>query len=414
MGAATHLSLFDLIVGTLLVVAIMLGALARRWHVPPLVFLILVGFLVRLIDDSFLLLTSSGHIVLEFLAGTGLIMLLFRVGLESNLHDLAKKLPQALPIWAGNIVLSGVPSFAATHFLFGYPLVPSLVFGVAMTATSIAVPLAVWREAGAVDSPNGQLFIDVAELDDVSAVAMMAILFAVTPILLGQSNGGIGTNVTETIVAFVLKAGLFGALCFVFAKWAERPIVTLLTNSSLPAPIIAVVGIGMGIAAVAGLLGLSFAIGALFAGLVFSRDPRAVTLETSFGPIFEFFVPFFFISIGMKFDPNFLVIGVSAGTVLFFVAAIGKIIGAGAPAVRYAGWVGAAVIGLSMVPRAEIAMVVLQSGAARGAETLPLELFAAGIVVCFLSCLTAPLAVRWIFGHAPTTAGARASRSKTE
>ena len=113
-----------------------------------------------------------------------------------------------------------------------------------------------------------------------------------------------------------------------------------------------VVGVGFIIAAVAGLLGFSAAIGAFFAGLLFSRDSEAVKMDASFGALYELFTPFFFIGIGLNIEPRALNTGLIMGSVLLIAAVLGKLIGAGIPAYFATDLTGATLIGFSIILRA--------------------------------------------------------------
>ena len=99
--------------------------------VPPLVGYLLLGVAVSLLDNSYHLISPAGHSVFEFLASVGLIALLFRVGLESNVHVLFDKLGRAVPIWIGNVALSGVPAYYVAREFLELALVPSLFIAVA-------------------------------------------------------------------------------------------------------------------------------------------------------------------------------------------------------------------------------------------------------------------------------------------
>jgi Kef-type K+ transport system membrane component KefB len=134
---------------------------------------------------------------------------------------------------------------------------------------------------------------------------------------------------------------------------------------------------GIVISAVAGLLDLSLAMGAFFAGIVFSRDPKAVKLDSSFGALVDFFVPFFFIGIGMNLEVAGFHSALGLGAVLFVIAVMGKVFGNGVLSLKITGWTSAALISLSMVPRAEIAMVVMQRGYQLGDWAVPQEVFSA-------------------------------------
>jgi Kef-type K+ transport system membrane component KefB len=165
-----------------------------------------------------------------------------------------------------------------------------------------------------------------------------------------------------------------------------------------------VVGIGILIAGVAGLLGFTLAIGALFGGLVFSRDPDVVRMETLFEPIHEFFMPFFFIGIGLSMDPQSLLSATALGGVLLVAAILGKLVGAGGPAVFTAGWSGAVLIGISMVPRAEIALLIAREGQKLGNWAVPPEVYSAVVLVATVTCALVPIAVRQLLRRWPQKA----------
>lgn len=391
----------DLLIGAVIVAAIVLKTGFERVGLPALVAFIALGFLLRALDDNWNLISGQGHVVFEFLGSIGVITLLFRVGLESNFHGLVEKLPRAAPIWVANVALSGLLAYWVAHNFFGVALIPSLFVAAAFTATSVAVSVEVWREAHALNSSNGELLIDVAELDDITAVAFMALVFAVAPSLRSGDGLSLAGVVATAGGIFLAKAVAFGAFCLTFARFAERPIVKFIKATPRPGPMLMVSGIGIIIAGVAGLLGFSLAIGALFAGLVFSRDPDVVRMETLFEPAHEFFTPFFFISIGLGMDPQSLVSATALGGGLLAAAIVGKIVGAGGPAVLTAGWSGAALIGISMVPRAEIALVIAREGQGLGDWAVPPEVYSAVVLVAAVSCTLPPIAVRWLLRRWP-------------
>ncbi|MBD3348939.1 MAG: hypothetical protein GF400_07065 [Candidatus Eisenbacteria bacterium] len=116
------------------------------------------------------------------------------------------------------------------------------------------------------------------------------------------------------------------------------------------------------LAATAGLLGFSLAIGAFFAGLVFSRDPKAVRIEASFDVLYELFVPFFFVGLGVLVAPGSLGGALGVAAALLAAAVAGKLAGTAIPAAPLMKGAGAGAIALSMVPRAETAMVIMRYG----------------------------------------------------
>jgi Kef-type K+ transport system membrane component KefB len=393
---AGSLPLLMLVIGTLIVLAVVVQIWLERLGFPSLVGYLVLGAMLSMADRRWGLIGAQGETVVQFFAGIGVIVLLFRVGLESNLHELVDKLPRATPIWIGNVALSGVPGYLVARYLLDLALIPSLFIAIALTATSIAVSVAVWREAGVLNTTDGELLLDVAEMDDVSGVALLAMVLAIVPALTGDGDDSVVPILAATTGMFLLKAVFFGGLCLVFARYAERPLTAFLARQARPHPILFVVGIGIVIAALAGQLGFSLAIGALFAGMVFSRDPEIVRMNTSFEPIHDFFVPFFFIGVGLNFDPDSLASASFLAAVLLVVAVLGKVVGAGVPALLATGWTGATLIGVSMVPRAEIAMVVMHEGRKLGADAVPADVYGAMVIISAATCLVSPIVVAWL------------------
>ena len=160
-----------------------------------------------------------------------------------------------------------------------------------------------------------------------------------------------------------------------------------------------VAAIGLGLAATAGLLGFSLAVGAFLAGLAFSRDPQAMQLDRSFLPLFELFSPFFFINLGLELELDHLPGGVALGAMLFVVAAASKVLGNGLPLMWLKDRPTALVISVSMIPRAEIAFVIMQRGLVEG--VVDTALFTAMVVACALSCVVAPPLVRALLEKYP-------------
>ncbi|MDY6916394.1 MAG: cation:proton antiporter [Chloroflexota bacterium] len=384
------------LLGGIIILAILIRAGVRYVGVPALVGFLVLGFVLRLADTYLAaFLSQDMEAILQFLATIGVILLLFRVGLESNLAGLVRQLKRASGIWAGNILFSGVLGYVTAAFILGLGQIPSLFIAVALTATSVAISVGVWQESGALKSATGQLLVDVAEMDDISAIFLMALLFAVVPILRNGTGASLVPLLGSTLGLLLLKLLGFGAVCILFSRFVERHI-TRFVRRIHPAPgqTLMVIGSGFIIAALAGLLGFSVAIGAFFAGLVFSRDPEGVKWDTPFEILYELFTPFFFIGIGLYIAPGTLTTALELGGVLLAVAVLGKLIGTGGPALLTTGRTESFLLSTSMVPRAEIAMVVMQTGLVLGEWAVPAEAFAAMAFVVLATAIVTPLALR--------------------
>jgi len=278
-------SFWVMLVGGMVVAAVLLGAAARRLHIDSVVLLILFGLLIGAVDRQLAFMTAQVRATLAFLGDMGVVALLFRIGLDSNLSGLLSALPRALRVWAGDVGLSGSLAFLAAFLVLDLALIPSLVIAVAMSATSVGVTAATWEGAHRLDTPEGRLLLDVAELDDISAIALLALLFAVLPFLQAPGHA-LGPALIDAGARFAARIAAFAAFCYVFARYAEPRIAALAARlHPARAKMLLVAGFGFMIAALAEALGFSLAIGALFAGLVFSRDPAAVRAEAGRGAL---------------------------------------------------------------------------------------------------------------------------------
>lgn len=397
--SAQTLPLVILLMGVALTLAILIKTLLAKIGIPALIGYLTLGFILKLLDVEWNFLSREAEEIFEFLAELGIISLLFRVGLESDVLGLLRQLPKALGILIGDVLISGFFGFLTAYFLLKIALIPSLFIAIAFTATSVGVSVSIWREKNAIRSRNGEILLDVAELDDIASVILMAFLFAVAPSLHNGNAISILSTLGITSQGFLIKVIGFGALCLLFSRYVERNLTKFFSRIEKPPdPMLEVVGVGFIIAALAGLLGFSAAIGAFFAGLLFSRDSEAVKMDASFGALYELFTPFFFIGIGLNIDPRALNTGLVMGSVLLIAAVIGKLFGAGIPAFFATGWTGATLIGFSMIPRAEISMIVMQRGLILGDWAVPSNIFASMVFVCATTSVMVPIFLHYLLG----------------
>ncbi len=405
--APPNSSLIIFVVGAIIVVNIFIKSCCEKLRIPALVGYMVLGFLLAAGDAQIGLLSAQNRDILVFLADIGVIALLFRIGLESNIHGLIKQLRSASIIWVVNVALSGLAGFAAAYYLLRLELIPSLFTGIALTATSVGISVAAWKDAGRLSSPEGELLLDVAELDDISSIMLMAVLFGVVPVLRSGSNDELFAQLLVQIGFIAAKLICFGAICLLAARYLEKKITGFFgTMNSYIEPMLTVLGTGFIIAALAGFLDFSLAIGAFFAGLIFSLDKRAVKIDASFDSLYELFAPFFFIGIGLHIDPHSLTAAGGIGLLLLAAAIVGKVAGVAAPCLLSTGGAGAVVLGISMIPRAEIAMVVMQRGLAMGVWAVPGELYSAMVLICAVTCLASPIVVKKSISRLPSSGSA--------
>jgi Kef-type K+ transport system membrane component KefB len=392
MEAPLDMALIVLFVGVAVILSMLAKSASRRLGITPIVGYIAIGVLASVCNVWVPILSENAREVFAFLAKIGVIILLFRVGLESNIAKLLKQLRKASIIWVSDVTVNAGIGFLASYYVLQLDLATSIIIATALTATSVGIPSAVWQENRAIKTPDGQLFLDVAELDDISGVVLMALLFALLPMISGDAQGAVGLGVIRTLAFFAVKLAGFAGFCLFFSRYVERPITGFFRKfENPPDRLLTVIAMGVVIASIAGLLGFSVAIGGFFAGIVFSHDRRSVRIDASFNAIFDLFAPFFFILVGLSLAPASLGYALIPAVVLLAAAAVGKFIGVGAPSSLAIGWTGASLLGVSMIPRAEIAMIIMQRGLGLRDSPLPQFVFSAMVLVSIITCIVAPL-----------------------
>ena len=358
--------------------------LPRRWCPPMLAFL-LIGIAAGSVANRTLSAndTSFGSII-SVLGEAGLIMLLFKVGMNADLKGLRKQLPNAAWIWLWNVLISGVFGYIAAALILQLDTLSSLFIAIAFTATSVGVTVSLWSDAGKLNTNQGTLLIDIAELDDLSTICLVALLVALIPLYQR------GVAIAPSEIAFTLGhivALLMGfAVCaWFFSIYLEPHLTRQIKRFSRDHELVVfMLAFSFIVAAFAELAGLSLAIGAFIAGLAFSRDLSVLQEQPVLNGLYDFLTPFFFISLGMLIDISNLQGLLWPALVLVVFAVSGKIAGVMLPAWPRLGLGAALLLGVSMVPRMEIAMVVMQKGLSAGISS---TIFSAMILTSFATVL---------------------------
>ena len=343
---------FVLQLSILLVAAIAGGLLIKRFGYPVALGELIVGIILG--PSVFNLITDQATV--SVFAELGAIILLFYIGLETEISDLRKQLLPSLSVGVLGAIVPLVLCYY-TALYFGISSNESLFLGVVFTATSIGITVRLLKDMGKLNNPIGLTVLGAGIVDDVVAVILLSVVLS---ILSGAANAlDIGLVIAKAI-AFWAIIVLIGSK--VLAKIIDR------LRFDDEYIILFLLAYGFLAAYISATIGLSAIVGAFAAGLPLTRKQVKVkmALEQT-KSLYMFFVPIFFISIGTLI--NLSVFGEAAflGLVITAIAFIGKIIGSYAAArLNKFSNKDALKIGISMTPRGEMGLIVASLGLTSG------------------------------------------------
>lgn len=375
-GGAEHdvgallLALAALFIGTQL-----LGELAQRIGQPAVLGELLAGVLL---GGSVLGIVDPGEPVIAALGQLGVLVLLFTIGLETDVRALARVGSSALAVGVAGVLLPFAGGFVAAQAL-GLTGIPALVAASALTATSIGISARVLGDLGRLETPEGRVVLGAAVLDDIIGLVILSIVAGVVG----------GVSVTTMAVArtagvaigfVVLALALGGVLAPPLFRMIER----LQTGGTLGPVALAFAFL---LAWLAHRAGSAMIIGAFAAGLVLHPTPQRQRIEKAVTGLGHFFVPIFFATVGAAVDLRALAspMALALGAVLVIIGVVGKVIAGFVP-----WWFPGdrLLIGVAMVPRGEVGLIFAQMGLASGA--IGAEVFGALMMMVLVTTFVTP------------------------
>jgi CPA2 family monovalent cation:H+ antiporter-2 len=311
-----------------LVLAFIGGFIASRLKLPPLVGYLLAGVAVGPFTPGFV--GDAG--LANQLAEIGVILLMFGVGLHFSIKDLISVRKIAIP---GAIVQIGVTTLlgAGLAYFWGWALGVGIVFGLSLSVASTVVLLRALEHRNTLDSINGRIAIGWLIVEDLVMVLALVLLPVLAGALSGDSLAESGAGVRSIVMALLLtlgKVALFLALVLIVGTRAVPWILERVARTgSRELFTLSVLATALGIAyGSAALFGVSFALGAFFAGVVLSESDFSHQAAADSLPLQDAFAVLFFLSVGMLFDPGILVRNPVAVLAVLAIIVIGKSVAA--------------------------------------------------------------------------------------
>jgi K+:H+ antiporter len=283
--------------------ALLLGFLAARLKLPPLVGYLLAGIVIGPGTPGFVAdIKIAGE-----LAEIGVMLLMFGVGLHFSINDLMSVRKIALP---GAIVQIAVASAmgAGVALWWGWSLPGALVLGLALSVASTVVLLKALERQGVLDSHNGRIAVGWLVVEDLAMVLVLVLLPPLAGVFGSGREGGSPHDLWVTLAATVLKVAGFVALMLLVGRRLFPWLLWQVTRTgSRELFTLCVVAAAVSIAwGSAQLFGVSYALGAFFAGMVLRESQFSQRAAHDTLPLRDAFSVLFFVSVGMLFEPRVL------------------------------------------------------------------------------------------------------------
>lgn len=394
-----------LTLAAMLVAAKLLGELAERVGQPAVLGELIAG---AVLGGSVLgIVPTSGPAgeVVHVLAELGVVLLLFEIGLETDLREMFRVGPASLAVASVGVAVPFLLGFLfwayaphpATRSTVDLTTVAIFV-GATLTATSVGITARVLSDLNRMSSPEARIIIGAAVIDDVLG---LVILTVVTGLAEGASLAPLGVlRILVVAVGFLVIAVLAG-------RFAAPKLFDLVVRMRVRyVLLVAAIAFLLGLAAVAALAGSALIIGAFAAGLILSGTNQFDTIEREVRPVASIFAPIFFVSVGASVNLRLLdptqpgaagILGVAG--VLTLLAIVGKIAaGWAAPWLRFR----RLVVGVGMIPRGEVGLIFADIG--RRAGVLDQAVFGAILLMVMATTFVAPPGLKLLFGAEPDRA----------
>ncbi len=383
----------------ILVVSRLLAELAVRLQVPAVIGELMAGVLL----GPSLLGWIEPTTTIQLLAEVGIILLLFKVGIETDIRRLIKAGRQSLIVALGGFLMPLISGFALGYWVFGLSALVALFVGGTLTATSIGITIRVLSDLGRQHEREGEVVLGAAVLDDVMGVVLLAILYDFSV------SGGVSAVNLSKVLAFIL---LFFLLAPITAKLISQLIRRIDDYSDIPGLIpIMIISLVLLFAWLAHVVGAPELLGGFAAGLALSRRfflPFGVALRTDrkfagrievqMNPIVYLFSPIFFVTVGLSLslrDIDWSSPFIWAFALSFFVVAVlAKFAGA---MLIQATFLQRVAVGMAMVPRGEVGLIFAELGRSTGIFNT--EVYAGMVTVIAFTTLLGPFALKWFYAR---------------
>lgn len=370
----------------ILVAAKLLGEFAERIGQPAVLGELVAGVLL---GGSVLGIVDPQVEIVHLIAEVGVVLLLFQIGLETNLNRLLQVGGASAMVATVGVVLPFAGGYLVAVGL-GLDTLVAVVCGAALTATSVGITARVLSDLGRLQDPESQIVLGAAVIDDIVGLIILAV---VSQVVGGSELTLAGIGITTA------KAFGFVVAVLVVGRFLVPPLFDLLSRIGREETLATMaLALAFTVAVLADAVGSALIIGAFAAGLVLAPTRHAKVVEHGVVRLGVFFVPIFFVAVGAAVDVRTFgdMRVLTVGGALIIVAIIGKVLAGYAPF-----WFKGKkmVIGVGMVPRGEVGLIFAQMGLTTGVLTS--GLFSALTLMVMVTTFIAPPLLKLLFPPRP-------------
>lgn len=297
-------------------VAFILGLIAHKLRLPPIVGYLLAGILIGPATPGYIADISIANELSEI----GIVLLMFGVGLHFSVKDLMEVKRIAIPGAIAQMTAATAMGLFLAH-LWGWSVPAGILFGLALSVASTVVMLRALEDHSLIESTNGQIAIGWLIVEDLAMVLALILI----PALSMNAESDMHDSLKQLAVA-VVKVGMFIAVMLVAGKrilpWLLR-VVTKTKSRELFTLAVFAVAVGLAFGA-SKLFGVTFALGAFFAGMMIKESEMNHEVANRALPFQDAFAVLFFVAVGMLFDPSILLENPLEVLLVVLVITIGK------------------------------------------------------------------------------------------
>ena len=291
------------------VLAFLFGALAQRLKLSPLIGYLVAGIVAGPYTPGFV----GDQALAPQLAEIGVILLMFGVGLHFSWRDLMSVKAIALPGAVAQITAATVLGWAMGHYWLGWSHGASIVFGLSLSCASTVVLLRAMEDHRLLETERGRIAVGWLIVEDLACVIALVLMPALAGLMGGEavdpaSGHAVEGGIWSTLFITLAKVGAFMAVMLVVGRrvipWILGRVAAMGSRELFTLCVLAIaLGVAFGSAE---LFGVSFALGAFFAGMLLAESEFSHEAAEETLPLRDAFAVLFFVSVGMLFDPRFL------------------------------------------------------------------------------------------------------------